>query len=137
MSNGVSTRILCNLQNYTCILFHLLLIYVLVMVIPIPLVIPYLDKGEKEMLQETGVVRKVDELGRIVLPIEVRRTLGVEEKDSLAILTDLEQGQIVLKKVSHNCFKCNTTENLKMVKQGFYLCDKCIDGLQDTPETVS
>ena len=89
------------------------------------------------MLKETGIVRKVDELGRVVLPIEVRRMLGVEEKDSLAILTDLEQGQIVLKKVSHNCFKCNATENLKMVKQGTYLCSKCIEQLQDKNETAS
>lgn len=111
------------------------------MVIPIPLVIPfpipYLCKGEKEMIQETGVVRKVDELGRVVLPIEVRRILNVEEKDSLAILVDAEQEQIVLKKISHNCFKCNSTENLKLIKQGYYLCDKCIAELQGTAETVS
>lgn len=83
------------------------------------------------MLQETGVVRKVDELGRVVLPIEVRRMLGVEVKDSLAILVDKEQEQIILKKISHNCFKCNSTEDLKLIKQGYFLCDKCIKQLQD------
>lgn len=100
------------------------------MVIPIPLVIPFLNKGEIEMLQETGVVRKVDELGRVVLPIEVRRMLGVEVKDSLAILVDKEQEQIILKKISHNCFKCNSTEDLKLIKQGYYLCEECIKQLQ-------
>ena len=34
-------------------------------------------------MKSTGIVRKVDELGRIVLPIELRRTLDIEEKDSL------------------------------------------------------
>ena len=36
-------------------------------------------------MKSTGIVRKVDELGRIVLPIELRRTLDIEEKDSLEI----------------------------------------------------
>ena len=39
-------------------------------------------------MKATGIVRKVDELGRIVLPIELRRTLDIEEKDSLEIYMD-------------------------------------------------
>ena len=39
-------------------------------------------------MKSTGIVRKVDELGRIVLPIELRRTLDIEEKDSLEIYVD-------------------------------------------------
>ena len=39
-------------------------------------------------MKATGIVRKVDELGRIVLPIELRRTLNIEEKDSLEIFVD-------------------------------------------------
>ena len=49
-------------------------------------------------MKSTGIVRKVDELGRIVLPIELRRTLDIEEKDSLEIYMD--GPSIVLKKVS-------------------------------------
>jgi transcriptional pleiotropic regulator of transition state genes len=48
------------------------------------------------MLKSTGVVRKVDELGRIVIPIELRRTMGIEEKDALEIYVDEEK--IILKK---------------------------------------
>lgn len=47
-------------------------------------------------MKSTGIVRKVDKLGRVVIPIEVRRTLGIKEKDPIEIFIDGEQ--IVLKK---------------------------------------
>ncbi|MCY0902559.1 MAG: AbrB/MazE/SpoVT family DNA-binding domain-containing protein, partial [Firmicutes bacterium] len=40
------------------------------------------------MMKSTGIVRKVDELGRVVIPIELRRTLGIGEKDALEIYVD-------------------------------------------------
>ncbi|EGL81847.1 transcriptional regulator, AbrB family [Caldalkalibacillus thermarum TA2.A1] len=48
------------------------------------------------MLKSTGIVRKVDELGRVVIPIELRRTLGIAEKDALEIYVDGDK--IILKK---------------------------------------
>lgn len=53
------------------------------------------------MLKSTGIVRKVDELGRVVIPIELRRTLGIGEKDALEIYVDGER--IVLKKYEPAC----------------------------------
>ncbi len=47
-------------------------------------------------MKSTGIVRKVDELGRVVIPIELRRTLGINEKDALEIYVDDEK--IILKK---------------------------------------
>ena len=47
-------------------------------------------------MKSTGIVRKLDELGRITLPIELRRTLGVEERDALEIF--VEEDRIILKK---------------------------------------
>ncbi|MDR1689696.1 MAG: AbrB/MazE/SpoVT family DNA-binding domain-containing protein [Clostridiales bacterium] len=47
-------------------------------------------------MKSTGIVRRVDELGRIVIPIELRKVLGINEKDALEIFTDNER--IVLKK---------------------------------------
>lgn len=47
-------------------------------------------------MKSTGIVRKVDELGRVVLPIELRRNLNIQEKDSLEIFVDDEK--IILKK---------------------------------------
>ena len=53
------------------------------------------------MLKSTGIVRKVDELGRIVLPMELRRTLGIAEKEALEIYVDQEK--IILKKYEPAC----------------------------------
>ncbi|WNS80819.1 AbrB/MazE/SpoVT family DNA-binding domain-containing protein [Domibacillus sp. DTU_2020_1001157_1_SI_ALB_TIR_016] len=47
-------------------------------------------------MKSTGIVRKVDELGRVVIPIELRRTLGIAEKDALEIYVD--DDKIILKK---------------------------------------
>ncbi len=51
-------------------------------------------------MKSTGIVRKVDELGRVVLPIELRRTLNIVEKDAIEIFVDGDQ--IVLKKYKAN-----------------------------------
>jgi transcriptional pleiotropic regulator of transition state genes len=53
-------------------------------------------RGATKMLKSTGIVRKVDELGRVVIPIELRRTLGIAEKDALEIYVDGEK--IILRK---------------------------------------
>ena len=82
------------------------------------------------MIQSTGVVRKVDELGRVVLPIETRRTFGIEEKDSLEILVDEDCGQIILQKASKMCMKCGMAEGLKEITFGYYICPKCIERLK-------
>jgi transcriptional pleiotropic regulator of transition state genes len=54
------------------------------------------DLGRRFLMKSTGIVRKVDELGRVVIPIELRRTLGINEKDALEIYVDDEK--IILKK---------------------------------------
>lgn len=82
------------------------------------------------MVKSTGTVRKVDERGRIVLPIETKKVFGIEEKDSLEILTDRESGQIILQKASEMCIKCRSTESLKEIKPGVYICTGCIAELK-------
>ncbi|TYR78326.1 AbrB/MazE/SpoVT family DNA-binding domain-containing protein [Priestia megaterium] len=57
-------------------------------------------------MKSTGIVRKVDELGRVVIPIELRRTLGIAEKDALEIYVDEER--IILKKYKPN-MTCQVT----------------------------
>ena len=57
------------------------------------------------MVKSTGIVRKVDELGRIVIPIELRRTLDIGIKDSLEIY--VEDDQIILKKYLPPCAFCS------------------------------
>jgi AbrB family transcriptional regulator (stage V sporulation protein T) len=54
---------------------------------------------EENILKATGIVRRIDDLGRIVIPKEIRRTLRIRETDPLEIFTDKE-GEIILKKYS-------------------------------------
>lgn len=75
------------------------------------------------MLKSTGVVRKVDELGRVVIPIELRRTLGIDVKDSLEIYVDSER--IILKKYEPACLFCGNADNVKHYK-GRLVCAECI-----------
>lgn len=82
------------------------------------------------MNKSTNIVRKVDELGRIVLPIEMRKALGIEDKDGLEIILDMESGQIILQKANRMCIKCKSPKNLKEVKPGCYICNNCIEALK-------
>lgn len=75
-------------------------------------------------MKATGIVRKVDELGRVVLPIELRRTLGIEVRDPLEIYVDSEG--IMLKPYKPACIFCGDTDNL-IEFQGKKVCRRCID----------
>jgi transcriptional pleiotropic regulator of transition state genes len=74
-------------------------------------------------MKSTGIVRKVDELGRVVLPIELRRTLNIGQKDSLEIYVDGEK--IILKKYSPACIFCGEAEGTAYFK-GKNICPHCI-----------
>ena len=74
-------------------------------------------------MKSTGIVRKVDELGRIVLPIELRRTLDIAEKDSLEIYVD--GSQIILKKYEPSCIFCGDARNVVNYK-GKNICTACL-----------
>lgn len=82
-----------------------------------------LERGNKTMMKSTGIVRKVDELGRVVIPIELRRTLGIGEKDALEIYVDGER--IMLKKYEPACIFCGNAENVSYFK-GKIVCNNCI-----------
>ena len=55
-------------------------------------------------MKSTGVVRKMDDLGRIVIPIELRRTLDIAERDELEIY--MENDRIILQKFEPACIFC-------------------------------
>lgn len=78
-------------------------------------------------MKSTGIVRRVDELGRIVLPIELRRTLNIAEKDSLEIYVD--GSSIMLKKYQPACIFCGDAKNVINFK-GKNICPACIKDLQ-------
>ena len=79
-------------------------------------------------MKSTGIVRRVDELGRIVLPIELRRTLNIAEKDSLEIYVD--GSSIMLKKYQPACIFCDSMEDVKVYK-GRNVCSHCIEEMQE------
>ena len=78
-------------------------------------------------MKSTGIVRKVDELGRIVLPIELRRTLDIAERDSLEIYVD--GPSIVLRKYQPACVFCDDAKDVINYK-GKNVCPSCIKALQ-------
>ncbi len=78
-------------------------------------------------MKSTGIVRKVDELGRIVLPIELRRTFSIEEKDALEIYVD--ESTIILKKYEPACIFCNDASNVTNYR-GKNICKSCMDELK-------
>ena len=73
-------------------------------------------------MKSTGIVRKVDSLGRVVLPIELRRTLDVSEKDALEIF--VEGNSVVLKKYEPTCVFCGNGNNVTQFK-GKNICGGC------------
>ncbi|MDD5938393.1 MAG: AbrB/MazE/SpoVT family DNA-binding domain-containing protein [Clostridiales bacterium] len=77
-------------------------------------------------MKSTGIVRKVDELGRIVLPIELRRTLDIEEKDSMEIYVD--GSSIVLRKYQPSCVFCDDAADVVSFK-GKMVCKNCLKAL--------
>lgn len=79
------------------------------------------------VMKATGITRKIDELGRIVLPIELRRTLEIGEKDPIEIY--VEEDRIILKKFKQSCAFCGSNENIIEFK-GKYVCADCITQLK-------
>lgn len=77
-------------------------------------------------MKSTGIVRRVDELGRVVLPVELRRTLGIEEHDPVEILMD--EDHVVLKRYQPTCVFCRSEDDL-LDFRGKRICRACIAAL--------
>ncbi|MFW6009418.1 MAG: AbrB/MazE/SpoVT family DNA-binding domain-containing protein [archaeon] len=78
------------------------------------------------MLKMTGIIRKVDDLGRVVIPSEVREILDIKRKDKLEVM--LEADQIIFQKYHPNCFFCGNDRNVKQYR-GKTICRDCIKEL--------
>ena len=84
-------------------------------------------KGASNM-KSTGIIRKVDELGRIVLPIELRRTLDIAERDELEIF--MENDRIVLQKFEPACLFCGSAQGL-ITFRGKNVCQNCVNKMSE------
>lgn len=78
-------------------------------------------------MKSTGIVRQMDHLGRVVLPIELRRTLDIHEKDSLEIYVD--DDSIILKKYEPACIFCGGADSITVFK-GKNVCAHCLEELK-------
>ena len=83
--------------------------------------------------EKLNAVRKIDELGRIVLPTELMKMMGWDKRDSLLLTFDKENGEATLK-ISEKypgpkCVFCGASES-KLSKNGKDICGDCIDGIK-------
>lgn len=78
-------------------------------------------------MKATGIVRRIDELGRIVLPIELRRTMNLNEKDPVEVFVDADT--IILRKYEPSCIFCGEATNVREYK-GKIICNDCMRELK-------
>ena len=83
-------------------------------------------------MKSTGIIRKLDELGRVVIPIELRNKFNISEKDPIEIY--VEGSNIILKKFEINCIFCGKSESLKEYKDK-PICTNCLTKLSELVES--
>ena len=74
-------------------------------------------------MKSTGIIRKVDNLGRIVLPIELRRTMDIAERDEVEIY--MENDRIILQKIEQACVFCGSSRGLFSFQRK-NVCQECL-----------
>ena len=78
------------------------------------------------MMKALGIIRPVDELGRIVLPVETRKMLELNPKDGVEIF--IEDDKIILKKYRPSCIFCGEADNVTDFK-GKKICKNCASAI--------
>ncbi len=79
-------------------------------------------------MKSTGIIRRVDQLGRIVLPAELRKTMNIDDKDALEIFVD--DDRIILSKYAPACIFCDNVDNIVHFK-GKRICASCLEKLKN------
>ncbi|MGN1129182.1 MAG: AbrB/MazE/SpoVT family DNA-binding domain-containing protein [Candidatus Flemingiibacterium sp.] len=74
-------------------------------------------------MKSTGIVRRIDELGRIVLPIELRNKMDIKTRDSVEIFVD--EDKIILKKYVPACLFCGNADDV-ILYRGKLICKHCL-----------
>ena len=84
-------------------------------------------------MKNSGIIRQTDKLGRVVIPVELRRKFGIEKEDSLEIFID--GSNIVLKKFESNCIFCGSFRELSEYKNRL-ICKKCLHTLKECQKHI-
>lgn len=85
------------------------------------------QENEKKGTKSTGIIRKIDELGRIVIPMSIRQTLNIQEHDPVEIYMDGEH--IILQKHQATCVFCGGSKELTSFADK-NVCAACRDALR-------
>jgi transcriptional pleiotropic regulator of transition state genes len=78
------------------------------------------------LVRPIGAARRIDQLGRVVVPVELRRILGLEDGDLLDIR--VEGGRLVLDKIVPACVLCGNADRLRE-RNGRHVCTECVEAL--------
>ncbi len=81
------------------------------------------------MMKTTGIVRRLDNLGRIVIPIEIRNVLGIRCKDAIEIFT--EGDTVILRKYAPGCVLCGNEDDIETIFCGKPICRKCLTAIRE------
>lgn len=79
-------------------------------------------------MKATGIVRHLDHLGRFVVPIEIRRSLNVGDRDPLEVFVDGDR--IILQKFTPGCISCGLVGSLMSLPSGQPICQVCFKGIR-------
>ena len=90
-----------------------------------------IGKGEMKMLKSTGIIRKVDELGRVVIPVEIREEQKIVEGTKMEVFVDANK--IVFQKYQISCLFCGKTKDIIIFRNNL-VCKKCIDEMKNCPD---
>ena len=72
--------------------------------------------------------RRIDSLGRVVLPMEIRKLLNINSGDYVEFFVDNMENKVIIKKYNESCIFCGSTRDLKNFDSKF-ICDECISGI--------
>ncbi|PTV94439.1 transcriptional pleiotropic regulator of transition state genes [Halanaerobium saccharolyticum] len=82
-------------------------------------------------IKSTGIVRKIDDLGRMVIPIELRKTLNISKKDPMEVFVD--GNKIILQKYEPGCEYCGSMDNL-IEFEDRHICTDCVNKMKEKIE---
>lgn len=80
-------------------------------------------------MKSTGVIRSLDSLGRVVIPVEIRRNLDIKREDAIEFC--VENDNIILKKVTDSCVFCGSRENVLEFKEK-HVCADCMAAIANS-----
>lgn len=81
-------------------------------------------------MEKLIITRKIDELGRVVIPIEMRQALDLAEHDLIVLSLDGDSGVLTIEKETPSCVCCHCATGLKCLPNHKYLCEACFTGIE-------